>query len=377
MSLEPLILEKSGPPNKEIGHIILNSPERLNALGLEVINSIYSKLSEWRSDDRVVCVTIESKSDRAFCAGGDLKEIYQKMSLPDQSESVRAYHEYFSAEYRLNYLLHTFPKPIIAWADGYVLGGGLGVFAGATFRLASERTSLAMPEVAIGFFPDVGASWFLNRLPEWLGLFVGLSGVRLNAKDGWLCGLVDRVITGEDWICLREGLTGFSWSNDLDHSLSLLAHELDKILKKRRLARTEEVLESRLWCSSPQIRSLFSGYDSGTIVERCSAFLESPRAAGEPWLKEALTSVLLGSPLAREVTARQLNRCRFLSLEQCLDYELGLSIACCRRGDFKEGIRSRIIEKDNNPKWRFRREGDIQASDLEYLFSYRHEAPPH
>ncbi|MAD21828.1 MAG: enoyl-CoA hydratase, partial [Halomonas sp.] len=174
-----------------IGEITLNAERSLNALTLEMIEEILPRLNQWQSDERVVAVLLDSAGEKAFCAGGDVVNLYKAI----QGEGAADFPErFFENEYRLDYQLHTFPKPVICWGNGIVMGGGMGLLSGSSHRIVTETSRLAMPEVTIGLYPDVGASWFLNRLPGGAGRFLAMTGGQINAPDAVHLGLADRAI---------------------------------------------------------------------------------------------------------------------------------------------------------------------------------------
>ena len=180
-----------------VGHLTLDRPSALNALNLELIAEISNALEQWKDDSSIDAIFLDSSHEKAFCAGGDVKALIQH-SPNDQAEKIEFARIYFQREYALDYLIHTYPKPLICWGDGFILGGGMGLFQGAHCRITTERSVLAMPEIAIGLFPDVGASYFLNRLPEYLGLFLGISGYKISGSDALLLGLADYQIASSE-----------------------------------------------------------------------------------------------------------------------------------------------------------------------------------
>ena len=186
------IQELSCHSDFNIGYIQLNSPKTLNALSLEMITCIYSKLLSWQNDQNIVAVFIEGAGDKAFCAGGDVVSLYHDLAYdsPDEQNTNSA-QNYFTQEYQLDFLIQQYKKPIITWGNGIVMGGGVGLMVGASHRIVTENTKLAMPEVTIGLFPDVCGSYFLNKMPNNLGLFVGLTGAMLNAEDAIYSGLAN------------------------------------------------------------------------------------------------------------------------------------------------------------------------------------------
>ena len=170
-------------------------------------------MNEAQSSPDVVCVWLEGAGEKAFCAGGDIRTFYDRAQNSPETLTEFA-HDFFSREYALDYQIHTYSKPIVCWADGVVMGGGIGLMAGADFRLVTERTLWAMPEINIGLFPDVGGSWFLNRLPARLGLWLGLTGSRLTAPDLVMYGLVDQAVSSHDGQALLSALQNMTFSGE-------------------------------------------------------------------------------------------------------------------------------------------------------------------
>ncbi|MFW6346506.1 MAG: enoyl-CoA hydratase/isomerase family protein, partial [Halomonas sp.] len=170
-----------------IGVATLNTPRSLNSLSLEMARQLEAKLDAWAVDRNIVAVWLEGSGEKAFCAGGDVVALYRALTEEGENRGSGRDSElpgtYFTVEYRLDYRIHTYPKPVMVWADGIVMGGGLGLTAGASHRIVTETTLIAMPEITIGLYPDIGASWFLNRMPTGVGAYLGLTGAQLNARD--------------------------------------------------------------------------------------------------------------------------------------------------------------------------------------------------
>ncbi len=194
-----------------LGFIVLDHPRALNALDLAMLRAIGEKLIEWRAREEVACVVLHSDSERAFSAGGDVKTLAAALRRAHGLASAR---EYFTTEYFVDYLIHVYPKPILCWADGIAMGGGIGVMNGATCRIVTERSALAMPEVAIGLFPDVGATYFLHRIPDGLGLFLGLSGAAFSGYDAVAIGMAEGLVRADRKAALLSGLRDLAWSGD-------------------------------------------------------------------------------------------------------------------------------------------------------------------
>src|SRR5690606_15192614 len=177
-----------------IGIATLNVPRALNALSLEMIDLLKMQLDDWQQDARIAAVWLDAEGDKAFCAGGDVVRLYQSMVDTPTGERNHYAEAFFGREYQLDYLLHTYGKPVICWGHGIVMGGGLGLMSGCSHRVVTEKSRIAMPEITIGLHPDVGGSWFLSRMPGRTGLFLGLTGANINAADALYIGLADRAI---------------------------------------------------------------------------------------------------------------------------------------------------------------------------------------
>ena len=199
--------EKSG--RFKVGYIALNNPRALNALDLGMLQQMEGKLLEWRQDEDLACVVVYAESEKAFCAGGDVKSLVLALQ---RDRTIATARDYFTTEYFVDYLIHVYPKPILCWADGITMGGGIGIMNGASSRVVTERTVMAMPEIGIGLFPDVGATYFLNRLPAGLGLFLGLTGARFGGYDAAALGMADGIMRSEKKGEIFAGLSRLSWS---------------------------------------------------------------------------------------------------------------------------------------------------------------------
>ncbi|MCG8520954.1 MAG: enoyl-CoA hydratase/isomerase family protein, partial [Pseudomonadales bacterium] len=193
MSDQPIVFEEWKTADGELIAVArLNTPRNLNSLSMDMISLLKPQLSRWAEDPKVQAVWLEAEGDKAFCAGGDIVSLYRAMTEPGKlAEGER----FFNEEYELDYQIHTYPKPIVCWGNGIVMGGGIGLMVGASHRVVTEHSKLAMPEVSIGLYPDIGAGWFLNRMPMRTGLFLGLTGARMNGADALFVNMADRFIS--------------------------------------------------------------------------------------------------------------------------------------------------------------------------------------
>ena len=227
--------ELTGTDGARIGVASLDAEKSLNALSLPMINALRDQLDAWAKEPQIVCVLLRGNGAKAFCAGGEVRSLVEACRAHPGEVPPLAAH-FFAAEYRLDFNLHTYPKPLICWGHGYVLGGGMGLLQGASIRIVTPSSRLAMPEISIGLYPDVGASWFLSRLPGKLGLFLGLTGAHMNGRDAIDLDLADRFLLDEQQEELIEGLLQLNWQEQTAMQLNSLL----KALQQEALAQMPE-----------------------------------------------------------------------------------------------------------------------------------------
>ncbi len=342
---------------KKIVQATLNSEKSLNALNQEMIESLLEKLALWQDDDNIVTILLDSVGDRAFCAGGDIVQLYQAMSeAPDSKQPY--VEEFFTKEYRLDHMIHTYPKPIIVWGNGFVMGGGLGLMAGASHRVVTETSKVAMPEISIGLYPDVGATYFLNKMPDNLGLFLGLTAAQMNASDCLEVKLADHFLLHQQKSSLITALTTGDYTNDDLHQqvsniINGLAQESIGSLPLGNIANHREALLSVL--SSKSLTDVIAAIGS----------MESD----DKWLVRAQRSLANGSAVSACILERQLLIGSALTLAQCFQLELSLSVRCGELGEFAEGIRALLIDKDNQPKWLYNTVENVDKQLIDKLFA--------
>ena len=333
-----------------VGFITLSRPKALNALTLPMIRAIGQQLATWQEDFSVRAVVIQGAGERAFCAGGDVRAVWEAGRRGDPLTE-----DFFREEYRLNRLIHTFTKPYVALIDGITMGGGVGVSVHGSHRVAGDRTLLAMPEVGIGLFPDVGGSWFLPRLPDRLGLFLALTGWRLDAADAIFCGLATDYVPSERMAGLAAALATLDWG-------STGAAPEDEALVDRTIARFKaEPAASDLSTRSDVIARCFSA----PSVEAILAALD---AAGDDWAAKVAAMIRKQSPTSLTVTFAQLERGAALDFDQAMIQEYRLSQAFMAGKDFYEGIRAVLVDKDNRPQWSPARLEEVTPALVESQF---------
>ncbi|MCY1287615.1 Carnitinyl-CoA dehydratase [compost metagenome] len=334
-----------------VGHLTLNRPAGLNALTLPMIRLLAEHLRAWAGDPAIRAVVLRASGEKAFCAGGDIRSLYDSYH-----EGGDLHRFFFEEEYALDLLIHRYPKPVLALMDGFVLGGGMGLVQGAALRVVTERVRMGMPEVGIGFFPDVGGSWFLPRLPGELGLYLGVSGRQVGAADALYAGLADHCLGHARLAELDQALDRLTWSAaPLDDLRALLA----------------ELGQAPL--TTPELASLRPLIDEHFALPDLPAIHAALKAEERPewreWAAETVRLLDSRSPLAMAVTLELLRRGRALSLEDCFALEMHLDLQWFDKGDFIEGVRALIVDKDKSPRWNPPSLAQLDAQRVRELFS--------
>lgn len=338
----------------QILEIALNAERSLNALTLEMIELIQPRLAVAASDDRIKAILLNSAGEKAFCAGGDVVNLYKSIT---SGENANFPEDYFTAEYRLDYTIHTYPKPIICWGSGIVMGGGMGLMNGCSHRVVTQTTHMAMPEVTIGLYPDVGGSFFLNRMPGRTGLFLGLTGNPIYAADALFLGLADRFIDAGKFSEVISGLTAADWSKDADTCVTQVLRKLEADSKES--FRDEAPIQDHF-----EFIQKITDQDSLVDLMEAMKALESD----DPWIQRSQKAITHGSPLSVHLIAEQLKRSRHLSLKEVFLSELVLSVQCCRHREFPEGVRALLVDKDRNPNWTYKSVADVDPGFVEQFF---------
>jgi enoyl-CoA hydratase len=320
-----------------IGRILLNRPKTLNAIDLPMIRACSRALEGWLDDPHVHAVVIEGAGDRAFCAGGDIRALRQ---YELDGEHHRA-EEFFREEYELNLAIATYPKPYVALIDGICMGGGIGVSVHAPYRVATEHAAFAMPETAIGFFPDIGATFFLPRLPGEIGTYLGLTGARMQGADAVHAGLATHFTPRADLPALSRAL-----AEDGPAALGLYVAPLPAFsLAPHRAA----------------IDRCFGADSVPGIVQRLEAL-------GDDWAAKTLDTFRTVSPSALCWTLAALRRGADLTLPQCQAAELVLTRTTMRHPDFADGVRAMVVDKDRQPLWQPARIDDVDPAAIAAMF---------
>jgi enoyl-CoA hydratase len=330
-----ILIERRGAA----GLVTLNRPAALNALTFGMIAQLRAALDAWAEDSEISAVIVRGEGPRAFCSGGDIRMFHQ--SAGDGGETVR---DFWRAEYALNACIKHYSKPYVALMHGICMGGGLGISVHGGYRVAAEDMVCAMPETGIGFFPDVGASWFLPRCPGETGMYLALTGARARLEDALYLGLVTHVLPQNRWSDLIEAMAAGEPPGDLmNHA--------------RRNAEAPPLMEHRA-----AIDAAFSASTMGEILVRLDA-------AGTGWARETAQIIRSRSPLSLKVAFRAMREGRRLSFDDCMRMEYRIACRMAGKPDFREGIRAALIDKDGKPEWRPTALGGVSDGDAELCFA--------
>jgi len=342
----PVIFEKLRADNGAgIAIARLNVPRTHHSLSLEMIDLLSASLSQWAIDPAIALVILEASGEKAFCAGADLHHLHKTMVAHHASEQrddicANTYaFDFFSREYRLDYLIHTYPKPVLCWGHGIVMGGGVGLMSGASHRVVTESSRVAMPEITIGLFPDVGGTWLLNRAPGCSGLFLALTGAQLNAEDALFAGLADYKINQAQKSQVLVKLMELPWSSMARDNSRLLGNTL------RSFAATN-LAHGPLRENLDLINSLCGHVDLAEIVSAITSVSKD-----NAWLAKAAATLAAGSPGSAALSAELQRRLLHCSLAETFRAELVAALTCTARPDLTEGIRALLIDKDRQPRW--------------------------
>ena len=348
-----------------IAHLTLNRPKALNALTHEMVKAMTDLLADWTRNENVGAIIVRGAGEKAFCAGGDIRALYDTAKRGDRSEQA-----FFREEYTLNFIIHRYlvntGKPYIAWIDGIAMGGGMGISMGAAFRIVGGRTKMAMPETAIGLFPDVGGSYFLSRCPGAVGLYLGLTGQVIKAADALYAGLATHHIASE---------SAFEFDYALD---SLVDWDAGPIVAMRDIIQkfASVPIEAGIL---PGLRGAIERHFAGkpNVAAMIASLERETDAAHVEWATATATSLAKKSPTLLEVTRQQIERAATMNLAECFRMELNLIAAAFEHGDVIEGIRALMIDKDQSPRWRPATLADVTPSAVNDFFRPRWDNDSH
>ncbi len=325
-----------------LGIATLNAEKALNSLGLDMVRLLNPMLERWAADPRIACVVLRGAGERALCAGGDVRYLRQVSIAPRAPRHNPLAQAFFSEEYRLDYKVHHFPKPVLAWGSGVVMGGGLGLLAGASHAVVTETSRLAMPEITIGLHPDAGGSWFLRQVPGRTGLFMAMTGAQLNGHDALATGLASDFLRAADYPALLARMYAMAWSGDAQADRAALSVELASLGAAAEAAKPA----CNITAQAETIEQMTAG---GSLLDAAAQI--AGYAGDDPWMKKAVATFKAGSPTTVALVWEIWRRVADMSLAQALRMELVVSLQCCEHPDFPEGVRALLVDKDNQPRW--------------------------
>jgi enoyl-CoA hydratase len=314
--------------NGNLGVITLNRPEVLNALNQSMVKAIHAQLQQWKDAKQIKAVVIRAAEGRAFCAGGDLRDMYDRVKEHNLSAS-----SFFHDEYQLNQYIFHFPKPYIAFLDGITMGGGVGLSIHGSHRIVTQQTLFAMPETGIGFYPDVGGTYFLTKIPCKIGYYLGLTGTRILSDDCVSLGVAQAKILRETFPALLAELQNATFSQDPSQSVTEIINEF-----------AIPIVDSPFIEQGKEIETCFS---SSTIEEVMAVVGRSQ----SDLCQKAASLFANKSPTSLKVTLQALQKSEKLSFDACMQQEYQMTCRFLKEHDFAEGIRAVIIDKDQKPQW--------------------------
>ena len=342
---------------KKLGLITLNSEKTLNSLNLEMVDLLQSGLLDWESNDDIACVFLQGAGDKAFCAGGDVVAMHDASAAYGETMSSDYIETFFTREYAVDFHIHTYKKPFIVWGNGIVMGGGLGLMSGASHRVVTDTTRMAMPEVTIGLFPDVGGTYFLNHAPGKTGLFLGLTGASINAADALFVGLGDRYINHKNKQQVLDALVDADWASEGANSV------VSNVLRRAERQSVDGLIEGQVQAHLSWINDTCDADSTSELVEKITAY-----QGDDVWLNRALKGLVNGCPVTPYLVHEQMQRGKHLSLADIFRMELVMAANCANRGHFKEGVRALLIEKDRNPQWVPAKVADVTREEVDAFF---------
>ena len=337
----PILGDISAEIQGAAGIVMLDRPRALNALNTAMRARISESIRAWARDPQVYAVVIASATDRAFCAGGDVREIVE-LGKSRADEAMAA----IAAEYALNWQIDCFTKPTVSLIDGTVMGAGVGISLYGTHRVAGERYRFAMPETAIGLFPDDGVCWAFARMPDEIGMYLALTGRPVGRADAYRLGLATH--------CIPAGRFGEVRSALMD------ADPVDPVLDSKH----EEPGAGELDTLRPAISRCFTGESVETIIAR----LQAERGAHRDWAQGVVKDLALRSPTSLKITFRHVRQAKGLDLRGTLIQDFRLATRCMAAHDFQEGVRAVLIDRDRNPRWQPARIEDVSDAAVDSYF---------
>lgn len=352
----PLVLFSTQETNN--GQLIaiatLNRPNALNAQNTSLILALRTQLAAWQHDKRIAMVWLDGAGDKSFCAGGDIRELRQGVVNADTTAQAHQHvHTFFAAEYHLCEYLSRYPKPVVCWATGIVMGGGMGLASAASHTIVTETTVMAMPEISIGLYPDAGGTWFLQRFPFGSGTFLGLTGARFNGSDALLGNLAACARPANSREQTLAALVAANWHGDAEQVVRHTLNGLD----------STSLPDSQILAAQATIQAISSQATFQDALNTLAAHQHD-----SAWLAQCYANTQAGCPTSMGLIWRLLRDMKHASLAECIEQELLVSQQCCTRPDFLEGVRALLIDKDKNPQW-LKAVADVDQTWLDGFFS--------
>ena len=345
------------PDGSFLAEIKLHRPETLNALDMEMILAIKNQLNKWKENPDLSVVFLHGEGDKAFCAGGDVKNIHSSIisAYKNSKDPGTVVQPFFENEYRLDYLLYTYPRPVVVWGHGFIMGGGGGLFLAGSHKIMTKNAALSMPEITIGLFPDVGASYTLSRLPNRIGWYLALTGYRLNSLEAQTLKLADLSFEEMEKERVLQSLIGSSFKNKKE-----VSQVLNNVQKKNAPVSLQED-----WLKKHQntITSLFESKSLKDIYKKfCNSSIEDKK-----WEKNRQL-FLHGSPTSAGIICEQLRRAKDHNLKKTFQTDLVLALNCARGFDFPEGVKTLLIERKGFPEWKPKSIEKVEESQIQEYF---------
>ncbi|WP_019139419.1 enoyl-CoA hydratase/isomerase family protein [Peptoniphilus timonensis] len=349
MKKDDLIVEKVV---KNVGLIYFNRPDKINALNLKMVRDISKILKKWEEDDNIKAVLLDSKSHKGFCSGGDLVHLYKDFIINDDCNDKD---ELFVEEFELDKYVETYKKPIVSYWKGIVMGGGVGISINSDFIICDETVKWAMPETDLGFVPDVGVGKFISSLPQSLGQYVGLCGGLLESPDLIKHGLANLYIDSKDYEKIREKF--------FELSETYSSHELIEKLREEAEKYKKESHETFVWKNRDKIEKYFCEDSLGEIYK----ILEENRE--DEFARDILKDLKSKSQFSLDLQFEKYFVGKNLSYPETVDLDLKILKYCLKMGEMEEGIRSKMIDKDNDPDWKYKNLEDVKDKDIKKLLA--------
>lgn len=339
-----------------VGIATLNVEKTLNSLSLNMVDLLQTQLSKWEEDSEIAFVWFEG-AGRAFCAGGDIQNLYHDMA--NHLGGPCPYCEdFFSREYKLDYLIHTYKKPTIVFAHGIVMGGGLGIASACDFRIGTEKTRIAMPEITIGLIPDAGATWSFMQMPKTLAHFLALTGAQINGLDAKHVGLVNHLLPSAGKDALFAALKAEVISKTAQAGIQSVVSRFEN---------ADEFPASQIVAHEDLIDQVMgNALSDENPVAKLTTLVSEFEA--DDWLKKAAGTFMAGAPATAQIIVEQFARAISMNLKQMLEQEMVLASQCSRHPDFAVGVRALLIDKDADPKWRQGPLGSVPSDWIEEHF---------